>query len=157
GVADEHHRNCALAAMIASGADEFQDILVPFLAGDDRQLSLRTYRLQPDLHLTSLGPKWREILSSWSDGARATFVSELLRDRFVPEIVDFALADGSEAVQKAALDGLIWNGLEDEAAQFMEATKPQTFDAIARETPPDLVPARVRARALAAFQELPDD
>src|SRR5207245_2275566 len=45
GVADEHHRNCALAAMIATGSDEFRDILAPFLSGDEQRLSLRTYRL----------------------------------------------------------------------------------------------------------------
>jgi cation transport regulator ChaC len=157
GVSDEHHRNCALAAMIATGSEEFRDILVPFLSGDGGQLSLRTYRLQADLHLTSLGPKWRETVSSWNESARVSFVSELLRDRFVPEMVDFALSDNCAAVQKAALDGLIWNGLEDEAAQFMEAIKPQTFDAIAREEPPDLIPTPVRARALEAFQKLPDD
>ena len=110
GVADEHHRNCALAAMIASGSDEFHDIIVPFLAGDDRQLSLRTYRLQPELHLTSLGPGWRDTVGSWSENVRATFVSEVLRHRFVREILDFALADTSPAVQKAALEWLLSPG-----------------------------------------------
>src|SRR6266850_642451 len=157
GVADEHHRNCALAAMIATGSDEFQDIIVPFLAGDDRQTSLRTYRLRPDLHLTSLGSWWRETLGSWSAEARATFVSELLRNRFLPEIVDFTLADSSAAVQKAAVDGLIWNGLEDEAAQFMATTKPLMFDALAQEIPPDLVPASIRGSALRALHKLPDN
>jgi hypothetical protein len=157
GVADEHHRNCALAAMIATGSDEFQDIIVPFLAGGDRELSLRTYRLQPHLHLTSLGPRWRETLGSWSEESRATFVSQLLRDRFVPEIVDFALTDSSAAVQKAAVNGLIWNGLEDEAAQFMATTRPPMFDALAQEIPPDLVPTSIRESALNALQKLPDN
>lgn len=137
-VSDEHHRHCALAAMLASGSDEFQDIVVPFLSGEDQQLRLQTYRLRPELYLTSLGPHWRETVSGWNEEARTTLVSEILHSTFVPDILDFAIADKSPAVQKATVNALTWNGMDDEAARFMEATAAPTFDAMAQEMPPDL-------------------
>lgn len=143
--------------MLASGSDEFQDIVVPFLAGEDKQFSLQTYRLRPELYLTSLGPNWRETVSSWGEGARTTFVSEILHNTFVQDILDFAIADKSSAVQKATVEALTWNGMDDEAGRLMEAAAAQTFDAIAQEMPPDLIPAAARSRALAALQKLPED
>jgi len=156
GVRDEHHRHCALAAMLATGSDEFRDITVPLLAGD-QQARLQTYRLSSGFHITSLGPDWREIVSSWNEETRSSFVSEILHNRFVPDVVSLALADRSLIVQKAAVDGLTWNGLEDEAARFMEAAGATTFDAIAQDMSPDFVPAAIRSRALTVLQRLPDD
>ena len=155
-VHDEHHRHCALAAMLATGSDEFRDIIIPLLAGE-QHARLGTYRLWSEFHPTSLGANWRDEVSSWDEDARTSFVAEILQDRFVPDVVSFALGDKSLAVQKAAVDGLTWNGLEDEAARFMEATAATAFDAIAREMPPDFVPAAIRSKALAALQSVPDD
>lgn len=157
GVSDENHRNCALAAMLATGSDEFQDIVVPFLSGGEKELSLRTYRLRPELYLTSLGPKWRQIVSAWSEEVRTTFVSEILHNTFVPEILDFAIADKSVAVQQATAEALTWNGMDDEAARLMEAATAPAFDAIAQKMSPDLIPVAARARALATLQKAPED
>jgi hypothetical protein len=157
GVRDEHHQNCALAAMVASGSADFRDILVPLLSSTDQQVRLKTYRLWSDITLTSLGPDWRREVSSWPDDVRADFIGEILHNQFVAEIVEFARADRSPAVQKATLDGLLWNRLDDEAARFIEAATGATLEAVAQQTPPELIPAPLRARTLATLQAQPDD
>ena len=72
---DEIFRQYAIAAMLATGADDFRDIILPLLSGEERQARLQTYRLCPDLHLSSLGPNWREEVRGWSEEAREDFVS----------------------------------------------------------------------------------
>ena len=59
-VDDGDNRDCALAAMIATGSSDFRDILVPLLASSDQQVRLRTYRVWADISLDSLGPDWRK-------------------------------------------------------------------------------------------------
>ena len=44
-IRDGHYRQYALAAMLATGADDFSDIIVPLLSEKDQQTRLRTYRL----------------------------------------------------------------------------------------------------------------
>jgi hypothetical protein len=74
-IRDGSYRQYALAAMLATGAHDFGDIIVPLLSGQDQQTRLRTYRLWPDIQVSSLGPNWREQVRSWTDEARADFVS----------------------------------------------------------------------------------
>jgi hypothetical protein len=41
---DAHHKQCALAAMLATGSADFADILAPLLSDEDQQIRLSTYR-----------------------------------------------------------------------------------------------------------------
>ena len=59
-IPDGNYRQYAIAAMIATGADDFRDIILPLLSGQDQQTRLGTYRLWPDIQLSSLGSNWRE-------------------------------------------------------------------------------------------------
>jgi hypothetical protein len=89
-IRDANFRQYALAAMLATGADDFRDIIVPLLSAQDQQTRLRTYRLRPDIQTSSLGPNWREQVRGWSDEARADLVSEVLHHRVDGEIAAFA-------------------------------------------------------------------
>jgi len=84
-IRDGNYQQYALAAMLATGADDFSDVIVPLLSGQDQQTRLRTYRLWPDIQVSLLGPNWREQVRGWSDEARAAFVSELLHHRLDAE------------------------------------------------------------------------
>jgi hypothetical protein len=111
GVADENHRQCALAGMVATGFDDFIDIILPLLTSDNQQVRLRTYRTGTKFHLSSLGPEWRNIVRGWKEDARIEFVWEVTGDRWMPEIVkDFALGDPSPKVRAAAAQALSWVG-----------------------------------------------
>ena len=149
---DGHYRQCAIAAMLATGADDFSDIIVPLLSGQDQQTRLRTYGLWPDLLVSSLGPNWRDQVRGWSDEARVDFVSELLYHRANDEIAGFAAEDISIAVKEAAVSGLMWTGSDDTLVRILESMDAQTFENIARKNA-DLMPVVLRPKTVAAMRQ----
>lgn len=150
---DASWRNCALAGMLASGSDDFKDIIAPLVSNDDQQIALRTYRRWDEFHLSSLGPDWRDTVASWKETARVAFVSELLHHRNVTEVAAFAVADPSIQVKEAAIQGLSWIGAEDDAAQFLNSLDGPTFDLIVERLAPYFTPESIRTRAIAVLQQ----
>lgn len=148
-------RQCALAAMLATGSEEFKDIIVPLLSAADQQVRLRTYRLWPDMQVSSLGPNWRDQVRGWSDEARADFVSELLHHRLDVDVAAYAVEDNSVAVKEAAVSNLLWTGSGDAAARVLESMDPQTFADFARKNA-DWMPAALKPRTIAALREFID-
>lgn len=153
-VPDDHHQKCALTAILASGYDGFRDILIPVLSNPDSQVRLRTYRLRPGLQPSSIGDNWQEVVASWTEKARATFVSEILHDRYLPEVVEFVSKDRSTTVREAALHALAWNRIDDAASKLLEGVENPVFDAIVNKTPPDIIPPASRIRAIAAIRRI---
>jgi hypothetical protein len=148
---DSNYRQVALAGMLATGAADFGDIIIPLLSGQDQQARLRTYRLWPDLQPSSLGQDWREQVRGWSDEARADFVSELLHHRLDTEIAAFAAEDRSIAVKTAAASALMWTGSDDALERVLESMNAQTFEEIARKNA-DRMPPALRPKAVAAMR-----
>ena len=148
---EENYRQYAIAAMLATGADDFCDIILPLLSGQDQQTRLHTYRLWPDIQLSSLGTNWREQVRGWSEEARTDFVSELLHHRIDGEIASFAVEDNSVAVKKAAVSGLMWTRSDDALIPVLESMTSQDFEDVAR-TNADLMPAALKPRAIAAIR-----
>lgn len=151
-IRDGSYRQYALAAMLATGADDFGDIIVPLLSGQDQQTRLRTYRLWPDIQVSSLGRNWREQVRGWSEEARADFVSELLHHRVDGEVAAFAVADNSIAVKKAAVSSLMWTGSEEALTRVLESMDAQTFGDVARKNA-DRMPAALRPKTIAAMRK----
>ncbi len=151
-IRDGSYRQYAVAAMLATGADDFGDIIVPLLSGQDQQTRLRTYRLWPDIQISSLGPNWREQVRGWSEEARADFVSELLHHRVDGEVAAFAADDNSIAVKKAAVSGLMWTGSDDVLTRVLESMDAQTFEDVARKDA-DRMPAALRPKTIAAMRK----
>jgi hypothetical protein len=151
-IRDGSYRQYALAAMLATGADDFGDIIVPLLSGQDQQTRLRTYRLWPDIQVSSLGPNWRDQVRGWSEEARADFISELLHHRVDGEVAAFAAEDNSIAVKKAAVSGLMWTGSDDALIRVLESMDAQTFEDIARKDA-DRMPAALRPKTIAAMRK----
>lgn len=149
---DGSFQQYAIAAMLATGADDFSDIIVPLLSGQDQQARLSTYRLWPDLQVSSLGPNWREQVRGWSNEAREDFVSELLHHRVYGEIAAFAAKDDSIAVKTAAASGLMWTGSDDALTLVLESMDAQTFEDVARKSA-DLMPAALRPKTIAVMRK----
>lgn len=149
---DGSYRRYALAAMLATGSSDFSDIILPLLSAEDQQTRLRTYRLWPDIHLSSVGPNWREQVRGWSDEAREDFVSELLHRRADGDIAAFAVEDNSIAVKKAAVSGLMWSGSDDMLSSVLESMDAQTFEDVARKNAVRM-PALLRPRTIAAMRK----
>lgn len=149
---DGSFRQYVIAAILASGADDFSDIIVPLLSAQDQQTRLGTYRLWPDIHVSSLGPNWREEVRGWSEGARTDFVAELLHHRVDGEVAALAAEDDSIAVKKAAVSGLMWTMSDDELTLVLESMDAQTFEDIARQDA-DRMPAPLRPKTIAAIRK----
>jgi hypothetical protein len=145
-------RQYAIAAMLATGADDFSDIILPLLSGQDREARLRTSELWPDIHVSSLGPDWHEQVRGWSEEARADFVSQLLRHRADGEIATMAAEDNSIAVKKAAVFGLMWTGSDDALTRVLESMDAQTFEDIARKNA-ERMPVALRPKTVGVMRK----
>ena len=150
-IPDGNYRQYAIAAMIVTGADDFRDIILPLLSGQDQQTRRGTYRLWPDIQLSSLGSNWSEQVRGWNEEAREDFVSELLHRRVDGEITSFAVKDNSAAVKKAAASGLMWTGSDDALTRVLESMDARAFEEATLENPDDIPPA-LRPRAIAAMR-----
>lgn len=148
---DSSFRQYSIAAMLATGADDFSDIIVPLLSVQNQQTRLRTYRLWADIHVSSIGANWHEQVRGWSDEARADFVSELLHYRVDGDIAALAAEDKSVVVKKAAVSGLIWTGSDDALTSVIESMDAQTFEQIALKNA-DQLPAVLRPQTIAAMR-----
>lgn len=73
----ERQRTCALAAMLATRAPDFKDILWPLLESPDQQIRLRTYRTWHPFSLTSLGADWRKRFDKWDVQQKVEFIQEM--------------------------------------------------------------------------------
>ena len=148
---DGNFEQYALAAMLATGMEDFSDMIVPLLSAENEQVRLRTCRLWPSIRVTSLGPNWRDEMRGWSDTAQADFVSELLRQRIDSEVVAFAVEDGSIAVKVAAVTGLMWHRSDDALTRVLTSLDAQTFEDVGRKNA-ELMPTAFRPRAIAALR-----
>lgn len=144
-------RQYAVAAMLATGATDFGDIIEPLLSSQDRQTRLSTYRLWPDIQVSSLGPNWHEQVHGWSEEARADFVAELLHHRADGEVAAFAAEDGSTAVKNAAVSSLMWTRSDNALVPILDSMDAQAFEDVARRNA-GLLPATLRPRTLAAIR-----
>lgn len=150
-IRDGSFRQYAVAAMLATGAADFGDIIVPLLSGQDRQTRLSTYRLWPDIQVSSLGPNWREQVHGWSEEARADFVAELLHHRADGEVAAFAAEDDSTEVKNAAVSGLMWTRSDNALVLILDSMDAQAFEEVARRNA-DQFPAELRPKTLATIR-----
>ena len=136
--------------MVASGSDAFKDILVPLLTAEHRQV-----RLWGDFQLSSLGKNWQSVVRGWTEKARMEFVEEILFQRFVPELVSFAMSDDSKKVRQAAINGLEWLDVEDEVVRIVNELNPDEADRVllASAKHGSLVPDVMKPRTLAAVRK----
>lgn len=77
---DGHHKQCALAAMLTTGSDDFKDVLVPLLRDANNQMRLAVIHTGAELLPSSLGPNWQEEVRMWPEAARLDFLTELARN-----------------------------------------------------------------------------
>ena len=152
---DKHFRDYAVAAMLATGMDDFSDVVTPLLSERDEQVWLRTFRLWPDIRVSSLGPNWREVVRGWSGPAQSIFVAELLRQRIDTEVVAFAIEDDSIAVKMGAVEGLMWHRSDDALSRVLSSLDAQTFEDVARENAYRM-PRVFRSRTIAALRRSVD-
>ncbi len=155
GVADPHHRQCALAGMLASGFEEFIDVLLPLLTSDDQQVRLRAYRAWGEVHVSSLGSDWRRVVQGWKEEHRVDFIGEVMRERRMADIAEeFARTDPSAKVRAAALRALRWVRASDALDRVLTAFDEEAFEEALRDRVLDSVPVGLKPRALVTYERL---
>lgn len=151
-VGDRNYQACALAGILATGSEEFTDIVVPLLSSEDRQVRLSTYRAWSEFHLSSLGTNWEDFVSTWPEEQRADFVSEILHSRFSREVLLFAEADPSPKVQKEAFFGLTWTGEKGEATKFLKKLRRKSLSSVLTKVFPEWIPTSFWSEALSVLE-----
>jgi hypothetical protein len=107
--------------MLATGSDDFADIVVPLLTNPDDQVRLSTYRTSEVFHPASLGANWREVVASWDAKQRESFVGEVLAHPAYSAVAeDFATHDPSPEVRRAAIYALQRIRAHDALARVLE-------------------------------------
>lgn len=154
-VPDHNHKHCALVGMLATGSQEFNDILMPLLMNDDQQVRLATYRAGRGFDPSILGPNWRRVVSAWSDESRIEFLHEVTLSRWRPRLVeDFSRTDPSLAVRAEAIEMLCHVGPEKEAARILSSLNNEEFEVVVQKLPAKLIPLPLRERAVEAYRRL---
>jgi hypothetical protein len=151
-VADAHHQQCALAGMLASGFDDFSDVLIPLLTSDDEQVSRGAYRAGREFHLSSIGANWRAVVTGWTERARIVFVEELHLNhsmRGLPEVLeDLATSDPSREVRIEAINELSWIGAERELERALSKLEDDAFKQLVGTLSVERIPSSLRSHAL---------
>ena len=145
---DDSHKRCALAGMLASGSEDFKDILFPLLTNDDQQVRLRAYRSFREFHVSSLGENWKQTIKIWKDDHRADFIGEVVHDHCMASVAEeFARTDPSSKVRASALRALEWVGAVEILSSVLASYDDNVFEEVLRERVIDDIPPKVRSRA----------
>jgi hypothetical protein len=149
------HREIGLAGMVASGSEDFKDVLLPLLAGSDSGSRLEAYRTGEPFQVSSLGTDWQLTVGQWNENARVSFVVEMMhRGQAHTDINSFALADPSALVQKAFLSHVWWDMSQDEVPRLSQTLNDAQFSDLITGMPTEYIPARLRSRAASMYAAL---
>jgi HEAT repeat protein len=146
-------RGYALTAILATGSDEFTDIVLPLLVDANQQVRLRAYRSGNPFHPTSLGADWRAVVAGWSEELRAEFVSELTMHQGRVDIgLTFAQSDPSHRVRLVALHCLSWMGQSDAVADILQSLSDPEFELAIAQFHHKEIPTSLWPRAMATYR-----
>jgi len=151
----DSHRECALAGMLVSGSDEFKDILLPLFTSNDQQVRLSTYRSAGELHVSSLGENWNQVVRTWQEDHLADFIGEMMRDPSMAGIAEeFGRTDPSFKVRAASLRELEWVNATEALGRVLASYEESVFEEVLRQRMLNAIPPEIQARALRAYGNL---
>ena len=154
----EVSREVGLAGMVATGADDFSDVLLPLLSDGNASSRMMAFRTGEPFHLSSLGPDWEGAVRKWNEEARISFVVEMTHHGSPdPSVVRFALSDESPAVRKAYLSHVWWNLSSDEVARLGETLNDEEFQDLITGLPSDYIPSPLMKRAASVYVRLAEN
>ena len=154
-VTDPHHKQCALAAMLATGSDDFKDIVVPLLADPNNQVRLAIYYSGTEFLLSSLGPLWSEVVQGWAEDARLDLILRLADDPWLAETVEqFVLTDPSSKIKWNAARMLSWYGFTEKVEKLLGPLDDGDFRIALRSLSSDEIPPSLWPRAIEACETM---
>ncbi len=148
-VPDAHHKQCALAAMLATGSDDFKEVVIPLLTHPNHQVRSAVYHSGAELLPSSLGPRWVEVVQGWEEDARRDFIVQLAHDPWLADTVEqLALADPSPQTKSDAARQLSWYGFTEKVEKLLSPFNDSDFVTAVRSLDPDEIPPSLRQRAI---------
>jgi hypothetical protein len=148
-VPDARHKQCALAAMLATGSDDFKDIVVPLLTDPNDQVRLAVYYSGAEFLPSSLGPHWVEVVQGWTEEARLNLILQLAHDPWLADTVEkLALADPSPEIKWNAARQLSWYGFTEKVEKLLGPLDDGDFRTALHSLDPDEIPPSLRQRAI---------
>jgi NACHT conflict system protein len=151
---DPNHKQCALAAMLATGSDDFKDIVVPLLTSSNAQFRLAVYHSGAEFLPSSLGSNWSEIVRGWPEDVRLDFVLQLADDPWLSDKVEqFALSDPSAKVKWNIARRLSWYGYTEKVERLLESLNGAGFREAVRALDQDEIPKSQWPRAVIAYEQ----
>jgi hypothetical protein len=148
-VPDGRHKQCALAAMLETGSDDFKDIVVPLLTDPNDQARLAVYHSGAEFLPSSLGPRWVEIVQGWPEDARLNLLLQLGHDPWSADTVEqLALADSSPQIKWNAARQLSWYGFTEKVEKLLGPLDDNDFRTALRSLDSDEIPPSLRERAI---------
>lgn len=153
---DDEIRQYGLAAMLASGSEEFSNVLWPLLENEDDQVRLRTYQLWQPFPVSCLGPQWKERIEKWAPERRAEFVwSVFMHDSDnVHFAKEFAEADPEPAVRVAGISALHWLGRMKELEGALVKSDEGTILALVEKGELGYLPTSIKRRLVPEIKDL---
>ncbi|HET8926011.1 MAG TPA: hypothetical protein VFN26_23705 [Candidatus Acidoferrum sp.] len=152
---DANHKHCALAAMLATGSDDFQDLLVPLLTDGNNQVRLSIYHGGVEVLPSSLGPKWRDVIHGWPEEARLDLIGEMSRDPWLADTVEeIALADPSPKIRWSVARVLSWYGFTEKVERLLSSLDDGSLRIGLRTSQPDDIPLSLCPRVLGVYEQM---
>lgn len=152
---DRNHSRCALAAMLATGSDDFKDILVPLLTDANDQVRLSVYHGGAEVLPENLGPNWRDVVRGWPEEARLEFIVQLAHNPWNADAVEeIALADPSPKVRWNAAHMLSWYGFTEKVEGLLKSIDDSSLRDVAGRAQPDEVPKSQWPRIVAVYEQM---
>lgn len=148
-VPDPYHKQCALAAMLATGSADFKDIVVPLLTNPNSQIRTAVYHTGVEFLPSSLGEHWEEVVSEWTEEARLDLILQLAHDPWLAETVEqLALADPSPKIKWNAARLLSWYGFTEKVAKLLSSLDDANFQVALHSLNSDEIPPSLWPRAI---------
>jgi len=152
---DGHHRQCALAAMLATGSDDFKDILVPLLTDANNQVRLSVYHVGAEVMPENLGPNWRDIVRGWPEEVRLDFIVQMAHNPWLADVVEeIALADPSMKIRWSVAQMLSWYGFTERVEGLLASIDEASLLELLRKSHHDEIPQSQWPRVIAAYEKM---
>lgn len=152
---DGHHRQCALAAMLATGSDDFKDILVPLLTDTNNQARLSVYHVGAEVMPENLGPNWRDIVRGWPEEVRLDFIVQMAHNPWLADVVEeIALADPSMKIRWGVAQMFSWYGFTERVEGLLASIDDASFFELLRTSRHNEIPKSQWPRVIAAYEKM---
>lgn len=158
GCSEQAHRECALAAMFATGSEDFSDIIWPLLEDPDEEVFWGTCHTARTFFLSSLGSDWLPRVEKWEERRRRRFVRALGRegdDETFPVLRYFAENDPDATVRADAIGELRWMGARSQFFEELSKCNDPVFEILIRKDHiPGKVPTEIVERLVNYFDNI---